>query len=325
MAPMNEKTGLFPEITPFKTEMLPVTDGHTLRIAQFGNPSGIPVIILHGGPGSGFGDKSPRRCDPTLYHIICFDQRGAGESTPSCSLEANTTQHLVEDIEAIRTHLNLDTWMVYGTSWGSTLALAYAQTYPEKVRALVVGGVFLGSEDELSWFNNPLGLPRLRWEEFSALQNLFPEKPTGSALDKAVYAAVTGNDSELAHKAAVAFALYESMACFPDPNREAAMDYINSDPHIVAHIAIELHYFVNRCFLQEGQLLTNCTRIARIPTHIVQGALDFVCPPVMAHKLHAALPQSRLTVVPMAGHFTGEALESARCAATTAMAHHLQK
>ena len=327
MAPMNTNsqasTPLFPEIAPYTIEMLPVTHGHTLRVAQFGNPAGIPVIVLHGGPGSGFGEKSPRRFDPELYHIIIFDQRGAGESTPSNSLEANTTQHLVEDIEAIRNHLNIASWMVYGTSWGSTLALAYAQTYPEKVRALVIGGIFLGTQDELGWFNNPLGLPRLRWPEFSALQSLFPDNLTGPALDQAIYAALTGPDADLAHKAAVAFALYESMACFPDPDRNAALEYINSDPHIVAHIAIELHYFVNYCFLEEGQLLANCHRIAHISTHIVQGELDFVCPPVMAQKLHAALPQSTLTMVPMAGHFTGDALESARTAATSAMARHL--
>jgi proline iminopeptidase len=319
---MNTQSPLFPEITPYATEMLPVTDGHTLRVARFGNPSGIPVIALHGGPGSGFSDKSPRRFDPTLYHIICFDQRGAGESTPSRSLDANTTWHLVEDIEAIRTHLNIETWMVYGTSWGSTLALAYAQTYPDVVRALVIGGIFLGSEEELAWFNNPLGLPRLRWPEFSALQNLFGGL-TGPELDKAIYAALIGTDAALAHKAAVAFALYESMACFPDPDRDAAMEYINADPHIVAHIAIELHYFVNMCFLKSDQLMTNLSRIAHIPTHIVQGALDFVCPPITAEKLHTALPNSQFTLVPMAGHFTGNALESARTTATTAMAHRL--
>jgi proline iminopeptidase len=314
---------LFPEIAPFATHNVPVGDGHTLYVAQFGNPHGIPVVVLHGGPGSGFGEKAPRRFDPLKYHIICFDQRGAGRSTPSGSLVANTTAHLVADVEILRTYFNIESWAVYGTSWGSTLALAYAQTHTDRVRALTLGGIFLGSKDELDWFNLPEGLARFRWIEYQTVLAMLPSGALNHhTLDAAALAIIQGNNPTLAQQVASAYAVFESSACVLAPDLQTIRTEAAAQDN-TGHISIELHYFVNQCFLSPGQLLENCTRISHIPTYIVQGALDLVCPPATAHNLHAALPNSILTMVPLGSHTGGDDLEAARVAATTAMAQTL--
>ena len=319
---------LFPEITPFATHMLPVDGGHTLYVEQSGNPAGLPVIVLHGGPGTGCNEKHRRRFNPALYHIICFDQRGAGRSTPFGQLAANTTAHLVRDIETIRTNLGIEEWVVYGTSWGSTLALTYAQTEPQSVLGIITGGVFMGSEHEIAWFNTPSGLPRFRPTQFAAIQAIVQEVVStplsGNALDKALLNIFTGPDATLARRAAEAFVFYESSACDPNPNLELLRIDVATDEHLVTHAAIELHYFAHHCFLTPGQLMDNLPRIAHLPMYIVQGELDFVCPPATAIALHQALPGSQLTLVPMSGHRSDDGLEAARVAATNAMAQRLR-
>lgn len=315
---------LFPELAPFTTYMLPVDNGHSLYIERSGNPAGLPVIVLHGGPGSGTSDKARRRFDPAIYHIIAFDQRGAGKSTPAGSLTANTTAHLIRDIETIRTDLGIEQWVVYGTSWGCTLALAYAQTEPQAVMGLIVGGVFLSAKDEYDWFNLPGGLPRFRWKEYQAVLEVIPEAALAHIpLDLAFLQIITGPNVTLARRAAEAFAVYESSACFPEYDLAAIYEYTAADEFLIGHIAIELHYFTNHCFLTPHQLLDGCPRIAHIPTLILQGGLDLVCPPATAHQLHAALPQSELTIVASSGHVANDQMEAARIAATNAMAAKL--
>lgn len=320
-----QSSPLFPEITPFATHMLPVDNGHTLYVEESGNPSGLPVLVLHGGPGSGCNDKSRRRFDPSLYQIICFDQRGAGRSTPFGKLEANTTPDLVADIETLRKYLNLETMVLYGTSWGSTLALAYAQAHAERVIGLVIGGIFLGTAGEAEWFSNPSGLPLFRWPQYQAIQSLFAEPVTGTAFFNNLLALLTGADETLARRAAEAFLMYEGAACDPNPDLKLLMDDMAADEHLTTHAAIEVHYFAHHCFLTQNQLIQGCSKILDIPTHILQGELDLVCPPAMAQALHAALPNSKLTLVPMCGHRANDAMEAARCEATTAMAKKLSK
>lgn len=322
LRPMTDTSAspLFPEIEPFATHMLEVGDGHTLYVEQAGNPDGLPVVVLHGGPGSGCSPKSRQRFDPAVYHIICFDQRGSGRSLPQGRLEANTTAHLVADIETIRELVNVDNWVVYGTSWGCTLALAYAQAHTEHVRGIVTGGVFLGTAHEMAWVGAPDGLARFRPEEYAAIQDMLG--PTDEPLERALYRLVTGADALRARAAAEAFALYESSACFPATPRDAILASFREDPTFMAHIRLELHYMSQKLFL-DTPLLDGCARLQGIPVTILQGAIDFVCPPATAHALHKALPDSELVMVPTSNHVADDAMEAARIQATNAMAKRL--
>lgn len=315
---------LFPELQPFATHMLEVEGGHTLYIEQSGNPSGIPVIAFHGGPGSGSSDKARRRFDPALYHIVVYDQRGAGKSTPAGNLAANTTQHLMEDINLIRVHLKLGAVVLYGTSWGSTLALAYAQKHPANVLGLILGGIFLGTRTETNWITEPTGLPHLRWPEYQALLATIPDTIVPTSLEHTLLQLITGPDAGLARRVAEAYSIYEGSACFPEPDYKAIHDYAVLDATLVPHIAIELHYFANAFFLMPNQLLENIATIAHLPVTILQGGLDIVCPPAAAYVLHAALPKSEFTLVPSSGHVANDTMEAARCTATTAFAVRLR-
>ncbi len=315
---------LYPASTAFATHMLPVSGGHILYIEQYGNPTGIPVIVLHGGPGSGFSPTTHCRFNPATYHIVCFDQRGAGRSTPSGSLDANITAYLVEDVLAIMAHLHIEKAALYGTSWGSTLALAFAQAYPAKVLGMVLGGIFLGTQEELEWVNLPTGMARLRWPQYQQLLSVFPAgKLPENGLERGLLDLIQSGDEATAIRAARAYAMYECSGFFPEPDMEAIRTFVEADEHITAHIGIELYYFANRCFLQYNQLLKGCAAIAHIPAIIVQGGLDFVCPPSTAHKLHAALPNSSLVIVPSAGHMANDAMEEARIEAIATMATRL--
>lgn len=323
---MNENPSpLFPEIHPFSINQLPVDNGHKLYVEQSGNPSGIPVIVLHGGPGTGCNEKSRRRFNPAIYRIICADQRGAGRSTPTGHLLANTTEDLIADIETIRNMLGITQWVLYGTSWGSTLALAYAQAYPEMVLGMVIGGIFLGTEDEINWLSRPTGLPRFRWREYQAVLASLPAGVLArNTFEGAIFEVVSGPDVALARRVAGAYALYEGSANVPEPDHNLIRAGISADANLVSHIGIELYYFANRFFLQPNEIFSRIRRIAHIPMYILQGELDMVCPPAMAHQLHALLPNSRLTLVPSSGHMANEAMEKARIEATNAMAARLQ-
>lgn len=313
---------LYPEIAPHHTARLEVSEGHSLYVEESGNPAGIPVVVLHGGPGDGCSEKSRQRFNPEKYRIICFDQRGAGRSTPQGGLAGNTTQHLVEDIEAVRACFNVESWVVYGSSWGSALGLAYAESYPERVKALVLGSIFLGTRRELEWMAHPEGAARFFPQEYGAVVELLGNPPPEEMVST-LYLAFTGGNKEFAARIAYAWALFEGMCLDAAPNRAELETYLQTAQNLVAHAALQYHYFVNGCFLEEGQLLENAHRIAHIPTHILHGALDMICPPESAWRLHAALPGSRLEVVPLCGHRANADMEELRVRILNALAAQL--
>jgi proline iminopeptidase len=291
---------LYPPLEPFATERLRVSDVHELYVEQSGRPDGTPVVFLHGGPGGGTNPGQRRFFDPETYRIVLFDQRGCGRSTPHASLEQNTTWDLVADIEAIRTHLGIERWEVFGGSWGSTLALAYAEAHPDRVTALVLRGIFLLRPHEIRWFYQE-GASFIfpdAWEEYLA-----PIPPDERAdLVAAYHRRLTGDDTVERNRAAQAWAIWEGSTShlLPDPETIAEL----GSPEVAAAIArIEVHYFVNTGFFDHpDQLLDGIDRIRHIPTTIVQGRYDLVCPMTTAWDLHRAWPEASFEVVPDAGH-----------------------
>jgi proline iminopeptidase len=302
---MASRRELYPEIAPYQQGMLDVGDGHQLYFEVSGNPNGRPAVFLHGGPGGGAPAKARRFFDPSRYRIVLFDQRGAGRSTPAASLDANTTWHLVGDIERLRSHLGIERWQVFGGSWGSTLALAYAQKYPEVVSELVLRGIFLLRRSELEWFYQH-GASEIFpdfWQEYLAA---IPAPEHGDLIS-AYHRRLTSDDLKVRVAAAKAWSKWEARTSFlfPDPGHEAAFD---ADAQALAFARIESHYFVNAGFLEcEGQLLRDVDRIRHIPAVIVQGRYDVVCPIRSAWDLHRAWPEADLIVVPDAGHSAFEA------------------
>lgn len=296
---------LFPEITPFKTGRLPLTDGHVMHYELSGNPKGTPVVSLHGGPGSGSSSKHHRYANPRACLTIVYDQRGCGKSTPKGSLKANTTKHLIADLERLRQHLKIERWVVTGTSWGSTLALAYAQAHPNRVMGLLVGGIFFGTRREMNWVFGPDGTARMYPAEFAALcaaAGLKPGQTVPSNLAKPLLKVMTGRDKTKAMTAARAMSFYELVAMEVSPNRAALQADVLAYDDVLVGSSILLHYDVNDSFLKPNQLLNAIGRIAHIPLHIVHGENDMVCPPESAYALHAAHPNSTLTMVPACGH-----------------------
>jgi proline iminopeptidase len=312
---------LYPETLPFSNHRLAVDERHTLYLEESGNRDGIPVLFLHGGPGSGCESYHRRFFDPSRYRAILFDQRGAGRSLPHAELEDNSTQHLIGDIEKIRKHLGINRWLLFGGSWGSTLALAYAETYPEQVLGLVLRGIFLCREQEISWFYQQ-GASRLfpdYWQDFIAP---IPQAERDDLLH-AYHRRLTGNDEVARMAAAKAWSLWEgrTASLLPDPS------VINhfGDPHTALSLArIECHYFVNNAFLRPNQLLEDVPKIAEIPGIIVQGRYDLICPMESAWELHQRWPVSDLRIVPDAGHSAAEpGIRSALVEATDWFAEQL--
>ncbi|MDQ3755670.1 MAG: prolyl aminopeptidase [Acidobacteriota bacterium] len=290
----------YPPIEPYDQNMLPVSPMHTLYYEQCGNADGLPVVFLHGGPGGGVDPAYRRFFDPSAYRIVLFDQRGSGKSTPHASLEDNTTWHLVADIEKLREHLGIESWVVFGGSWGSTLALAYAQTHPEKVRALVLRGIFLCRPQEIQWFYQE-GASAIYpdvWEQFLAV---IPEAERGNMLS-AYHRRLTSDDEATRIEAARAWSIWEASTSklFPDPN---LIDHF-SDPHFaVAFARIECHYFMNNAFFEtDNYLIESIEKIRHIPAVIVQGRYDVVCPMMSAWDLHRAWPEADFQVSADAGH-----------------------
>jgi proline iminopeptidase len=290
----------YPPIEPYDKGFIAVGDGHELYYEQSGNPRGKPALFVHGGPGIG-GDVNARRFfDPNGYRIVTFDQRGAGRSRPYASLEANTTWHLVADIERLRAHLAIDRWLVFGGSWGSTLALAYAETHPKAVSELVLRGIFLLRQVEISWFYQ-FGASMLfpeHWERYVAV---IPPKERGDLLG-AFHRRLTCNDKAVQRAAARAWAVWEgaTSSLKPNPARE---EQFGSDEVSLALARIECHYFVNRGFFtHENQLLDGVDKIRHIPAVIVQGRYDVVCPIDTAWELHRRWPEAAFRVVIDAGH-----------------------
>jgi proline iminopeptidase len=295
---------LYPEIQPYRTGRLPVSDGHELYFEESGNPAGKPVVFLHGGPGGGTEPRMRRYFDPARYRIVLFDQRGCGKSTPFASLEGNTTWHLVEDIEVLRRQLGIERWQVFGGSWGSTLALAYAETHPERVSELLLRGIFLVRREEFLWFyqeGTSWIFPDF-WREF---WGHIPEAERGDLM-QAYYARLTSPDPAVQHAAARIWSMWEGRTSrlIPDPELIART---GGDQFSLAFARIECHYFVNDAWLTPGRgLLENVGRIRHIPAVIVQGRYDVVCPAKSAWDLHEAWPESILRIVPDAGHSASE-------------------
>jgi proline iminopeptidase len=301
---MTERRILYPEIEPYASGMLDVGDGHELYWERCGTPGAKPVVFLHGGPGAGAGPAHRRQFDPSKYDILLFDQRGCGRSTPHASLDANTTWHLVADIERLREMAGVDKWMVFGGSWGSTLSLAYAQTHPERVTELVLRGIFLFDQYELDWLYREGGASSLypdKWEEFLAP---IPEAERGD-LVAAYRRLLTGDDPVRQLEAAKAWSKWEGETVTLLPHPEVIADF--SEPAKAIAIArIENHYMINKGWLEEGQLLAGAERLRGIPGVIVQGRHDCCTPPRAAWALHKAWPEAELNIVPDGGHLFNE-------------------
>jgi proline iminopeptidase len=296
----HDRRPLYPEITPYDQGMLAVSPLHTLYYEQSGNPAGKPVVFLHGGPGGGTNPNCRRFFDPAVYRIVLFDQRGCGRSTPHAELDGNTTWDLVADIERVREHLGIERWQVFGGSWGSTLALAYAQTHPEKVTELVLRGIFMLRRSELEWFYQD-GCSQLypdAWETYLAA---IPVVERGDLMS-AYHRRLTSDDAAVRVAAARAWSVWEGATSYlhQDPNFIASS---GEDEFALAFARIECHYFVNGGFFEhDDQLLRNVGRIRHIPTVIVQGRYDVVCPMRSAWDLHRAFPEADLRIVQDAGH-----------------------
>lgn len=302
---MTDLRTLYPPIEPYESGMLPVGNGHELYWEKCGNPSGKPVVFLHGGPGGGAGPNHRRQFDPERYNILVFDQRGCGRSTPFASLEANTTQHLVADIERLRTEvMGCERWQVFGGSWGSTLSLAYAEAHPDRVTELVLRGVFLFGQSEVDWLYREGGASSIYpdgWEEFVSV---IPEGERGDLLE-AYHRRLTSDDEAVQLQAAKAWSKWEGVTVTLLPSPETLEDF--TEPRKAIAVArIENHYMRHGGWLEEGQLLRGVERIRHIPCIIVQGRHDSCTPPVAAWALHRAWPEAELQIVADGGHLYSE-------------------
>jgi proline iminopeptidase len=302
----DERRVLYPEIEPYRTGRLKVSQTHELYFEESGNPDGKPVVFLHGGPGGGTEAKHRRYFDPAAYRIVLVDQRGCGKSTPFASLEDNTTWHLVSDIEELRALLGIDKWQVFGGSWGSTLSLAYAETHPDRVTELVLRGIFLLRKEEIQWFyqeGSSWMFPDA-WEEFF---NHIPAAERGDML-RAYYKRLTSTDDTVRRAAAKVWSVWEGRTSCLIPNAELIARTAGDD-FALAFARIESHYFMNDGWLTEGRELLapkNVEKIRKIPGVIVQGRYDVVCPAKSAWDLHKAWPEADLRIVPDAGHAASE-------------------
>lgn len=295
-----QRRTLYPEIEPYRAGRLRVSDLHEIYFEESGNPRGKPVVFVHGGPGGGTEPKQRRFFDPAVYRIVLFDQRGSGRSTPYASLEENTTWHLVADMEALREHLGIERWQVFGGSWGSTLSLAYAEKHPERVTELVLRGIFLLRKQELDWFyqRGASAIFPDAWEEYLGF---IPEAERGDLLT-AYHRRLTSPDLQVQQQAARAWSVWEGRTSCLFTNYELIAK-TSGQQFALAFARIECHYFMHKGFFtSEAQLLDDAHRIRHIPTVIVQGRYDVVCPAESAWALHRALPESDLRIVTDAGH-----------------------
>lgn len=294
---------LFPEIKPYKRHQVRVSDAHELYLDESGNPDGIPVLFVHGGPGGACDNNSRRYYDPQIFRIITFDQRGCGRSTPHGSLEENTTAHLISDMEKIREHLAIAEWMLFGGSWGSTLSLLYAQAYPKRVLALILRGIFLCRLCDLDWVYKD-GTNRIfpdYWEDFV---KPIPESEREDLVE-AYYSRLTGGDELARMAAAKSWSAWEANCSKLRPSSELLAQF--SEPHkALALSRIESHYFVNKGFMEENQILKNIGKINDIPGRIVHGRYDILCPLSNALVLHQRWKSSELHIVRDAGHSATE-------------------
>lgn len=294
---------LYPQIEPHTTGNLPVSDLHTIAWERTGNVNGEPVIVIHGGPGGGSQPSYRQYFDPQKFDIIQFDQRGCGKSVPYAELEDNNTHSSVNDIEALREHLGLESWHVFGGSWGSTLSLIYAQTYPKMVRSLILRGIFMCRKSELHWFYQE-GASHIFPDAFDFYRDHIPVEEQGDLI-KAYYKRLTSSDVEVRRAAAKEWTRWEMATSRLIPDVEY-LEKADDLDFAVAFARIECHYFINAIFVEEAYILNNVDKIQHIPTYIVQGRYDVVCPTRSAWDLHKAMPNSILKIIGDSGHSMGE-------------------
>ncbi len=297
---------LYDEVEPYDSGYIRVSPVHELYYEQCGTPNGKPVVFLHGGPGAGLGPNDRRFFDPNAYRIILFEQRGAGRSRPHASLEDNTTWHLIEDVEKIREQFGIEQWLVFGGSWGSTLSLTYAESYPERVRGLVLRGIFLCRPQEIRWFyevgQGASAIFPDKWEEYV---KVIPESERGDMIN-AYYRRLTSDDESVRLQAARAWSVWEGSALKLLPDQKLIDEFSEPDKAL-ALARIECHYFVNNCFFEtDNYLLDHVDRIRHIPAVIVHGRYDIICPVMNAWDLHRAWPEASLNIIPDAGHAATE-------------------
>lgn len=294
----------YPPLKPNRMGKLDVGSGHSLYWEESGNPQGIPALFLHGGPGSGTDPSHRCYFDPKRYRIVLLDQRGSGRSTPHASLVDNTTWHLIEDLETLRCSLKIEKWLVFGGSWGSTLALSYAETHPQSVLALVLRGIFLGREKELYWFYQ-FGAHHIFADEWEKFLDPIPLEERGEML-KAYYRRLTSSDAAVRHRAAQAWSCWEGAALrlLFDPT---LFQQFTEDRHADALARIECHYFLNRCFFKtDSWLLEHVGAVRKIPAVLIHGRYDIICPFETAWELHKAWPEAEFQVIADAGHAASE-------------------
>lgn len=289
---------LFPAVLPFHTGRL-ARDGHDLYFEECGKQTGRPILFLHGGPGAGIAPSHRRLFNPDRFRCVLFDQRGSGQSRPFASIESNTTDALISDIEALRHHLGVDKFILFGGSWGSTLALAYAIAYPEHVESLILRGIFLGTADEVLWFLHDMG--RFFPEAHERFISFIPEDERGDILT-AYYQRLTSNNPAIYQPAADRWASYETSCS----TLRAGSRHM-SGKAALSMARIEAHYFRHQCFMPDAHILANIDRIKHLPAHIIQGRHDVICPPFTAQKLALAWGKNaRLQMIDEAGHSTFE-------------------
>ncbi len=295
---------LYPEIEPFDSGMLKVSDIHEIYYERVGRAEGIPVVFLHGGPGGGLIPMYRQFFDPKAFHIILFDQRGSGKSTPHAELEENTTWDLIKDIETLREKFGIEKWYVFGGSWGSTLSLAYAETHPERAAGLILRGIFLTRRKELEWFYQR-GASEIFPDFWERYRDEIPEAERDDMMT-AYYKRLTSDDRGTRLSAARAWSVWEGSTSklYPD---KGLMEHWEGEDEALALARIECHYFMNNSFFStENYLIENIDKIRHIPTVIVQGRYDVVCPAVSAWELHRAFPEADLQIIADAGHSISE-------------------
>lgn len=291
---------LYPSIKPYQTEYLSVDAEHEIYLEESGNPKGVPVLVLHGGPGAGSNPNQRRWFDPNHYRIILFDQRGAGKSKPQGELFENTTQHLIDDIEKIRKHLNIESWILFGGSWGAALALLYAQAHPKQVKHMILRGILLANRSNRDWFFK-CGANKVfpdYWRDF------VKDIPANEQDDliTAYYNRLTSDNEIMRMAAAKSWSLWHRRCASFEPLSEE-----EDNTHTTLRCArIESHFFYHDCFINEDQILDNMSLIREIPTIIIHGRYDMICPLSNAFQIHKALPNSRLEIVRNAGHMSSE-------------------
>ena len=294
---------LFPHIEPYEYGLLEVDNIHKIYWEKNGNKKGVPVLVLHGGPGAGGNTYLRRFFDPKHYNIIIFDQRGAGRSTPSACLENNTTQDLIKDIEKLRIFLNIEKWIVFGGSWGSSLSLAYSQEHPNNILSIVLRGVFLCRKKEVEWFLH--GIKNIFPEYWNRFNSFLPKDERKNLL-LSYYKRLINIDPIINGEAAVSWARYEANCSTLLPNASISEEFV--DIQMALNLArIEAHYFLNHLFLEEGQLLKNINNIKNVHGDIIQGRYDSICPPESAYELASIWPNANLQIIEKAGHSSLEA------------------